>query len=39
MSTHSYAQTHAGEGSDLLYFRQITSAAKTKAKSECASVK
>lgn len=39
MSTHSYAQRHAGEGSDLLYFKQIVSASKTKAELKCASVK
>lgn len=39
MSTHNYAHRHAGEGSDLLYFKQIVSAAKTKAGPKPASVK
>lgn len=39
MSTHSYAKRHAGEGSDLLHFTQIVSAATTKAGPKHASVK
>lgn len=39
MSTCSYAQRRAGEGSDLLYFKQIVSAAKTNAGPKCAPVK